>query len=236
MKRVLLALLVVPTLCLSVGAATFTASGDFSTSTNTAANRWSYWSTIDTNVTSYASNIALIGSYIASCGPGTSDCWVGASSNLVYRNNNATPDNFIGLSENAAGTLAFYSRLGIVNIRFLAPTTSTYDITGFFNGDSIDPISSTRALIVVNGDVSTALYDVTAVRAFNANEPFNFIRSLNAGDTVDFLVAVGSGIPQNSGSLGFNATISDGAAETPEPASFVLLGSGLALAALRRRR
>lgn len=236
MKRVLLALLLGAAMSLSASAATFSVFDDFSTSTNTATNRWSYWSTTNTSVTPYASNIALIGSYIAACGAGSSDCWNGPSNNLVYRNGNATPDNFGGLSENAAGTVAFYSRLGITNIRFLVPTTSTYDISGFFDGDSISPISSTRALIVVNGDVSTALYDVTAVRAFNANEPFNFVRSLTAGDTVDFLVAVGSGIPSNSGSLGFNVTISDGAAETPEPAGFVLLGGGLALAALRRRR
>jgi len=178
----------------------------------------------------------LNGIYFAGCGPGTSDCWAGPSNNLVYRNNNATPDNF-GASENAPGTLAFYPRLGIVNIRFLVPTTSNYDISGFFNGDALGTIASTRALVVVNGDVATALFDVTAVRAFDANESFNFVRSLSAGDTVDFLVAVGSGIASNSGSLGFNVTISDGAAaETPEPASFVLLGGGLALAALRRRR
>jgi hypothetical protein len=215
-------------------ATTFDPFIDFSTTTNLATNPWSFWSTTDTNVSNYNANISLMPEYIVACGPGTSDCWDDSTvGNLVYRNRNATVDDF-GSSQNAPGTLSFYPRLGVVDIRFLVPASANYNISGFFNGDALSPVS-TRAVIAVDGNVAGALFDLTSTRALNANDPFSFSSFLNAGDTVDFLVAVNASAG-NDGSTGFGVSITDNGNAVPEPGSAVTVTLALAGFLILRRR
>jgi PEP-CTERM motif-containing protein len=221
-------------------AAAFNAVTGFSLTTNTAANRWSYWGTPNTNVSTYAANVALLPVlFNGTCGVGTS-CWdeTIAANNLVLQN--VTGVDALGFPNSDArnNQLTYYNRTGVVDVRFLVPTTGSYSLSGFFEGSANAP-EATRDLIVVNSNVGSPLFNLgPALDPFGTVNNFSFASlSLSAGDIVDFLVAGTQTTPdQNSLATGFNATFTQGTSGVPEPGTIGIVASGLALIAWKRRK
>jgi hypothetical protein len=221
-------------------AGSFDAVSGFSLSTNTATNLWSYWATSNTSVDSYAANVSILPVlYNGSCGGGTS-CWDASSGvqNLVLQN--VTGSDFLFPNSDARNNqLTYYNRTGVVDIRFLVPTSGTYSLTGFFEGSANAP-EATSDLIVLNGNVGSPLFSLgPALLSFGAVSNFSFAGvSLNAGDSVDFLVAgTQTTADANSLATGFDATFTQGSSSAvPEPGTISIVAAGLALIAWSGRR
>lgn len=227
--------------CLTLGAASatsFDAVTNFSLTTNVASNIWSYWATPSTTISTYASNVALLPVlFDTTCGFGTS-CWDVTSgiNNLVLQNVTGADAFFTptpGTTDARNNQLAYFDRGGIVLVRFTAPSAGSYSVSGFFEGDTDSPVSSTE-FIDVNGNVGSPQLNATGVVAEGTTNHFNFVVSLSANNTIDFLIAGTPSSDYNSLATGFDATITP-ATGTPEPGSLLLVGVGL-LAGLARFR
>jgi PEP-CTERM motif len=205
------------------GATTYNAVTDFSLTTNTASNTWSYWYNTSTSVSTYQSGLALNPFlFDTTCGFGTS-CWdqTTGSDNLILQNITGS-DALFGGSTARNDQLTFYTRSGIELVRFTAPTAGLFSVSGFFEGSAASPEVSTQAIAVDGGLVSQS----TATVPFGTVNPFNFSESLAAGGTIDFFIA-GTSTTSNSLATGFDATISPGVTSVPEPATVMLLGGAL---------
>ena len=213
------------------------ATTDFSLTTNVASNTWSYWGSPNASVVNYFSNVTLLPVlFNGSCGFGTS-CWDASSGaqNLILQNVTGS-DGFFPNSDARTGQLTFYTRSGIVDVRFLAPTAGTYKVAGFFEG-SANVSESTAEAIAVNGDGTALVYSMTGAVPFGTTNNFSFSVALAAGGTIDFLVAGDSTTSDlNSLATGFDATITTGST-VPEPStlSFLLLAGTPLAASLRKR-
>jgi hypothetical protein len=223
----------------SLVAASFNTLTDFSLSTNTATNTFSYWGTTSTDVANYNSAISLLPNlFPASCGSGTT-CWdmTFSTDNLVLYNATGSDALFPNsLARNNQVTI--YDREGITLVRFLAAATGMYNVSGFFEGNSNSP-ESTQEVIAVDGNVATAPLDLTGALAFGSMNSFNFNVSLNSGDTLDFLVAgVTTTADRNSLATGLDATISTGGSVSgvPEPSAYILLACGLCVLGMLPRK
>jgi hypothetical protein len=229
-------LMIVFALSLSCGlAGPFDAVTGFSLTTNTAANTWSYYGGTNTSVSTFESTVSLLPMlFNGSCGSGTS-CWDTNSgpANLILQNVSGADAPFPN-SDALNNQLTFYTRSGIVDVRFLVPTTGVYSLTGFFEGSAISSESS-QEFIAVDGNVGSPLLSLTGALAFGATNPFSFgSLSLNAGDTVDFIVAgISTTADTNSLATGFDATFTTGGGSVPEPGTFALLAGGLIVLARR---
>jgi hypothetical protein len=109
---------------------------------------------------------------------------------------------------------------GTVDIKFTAPHTGSYSISGVFSG--IDTGENSPLLEVL--DDGTILWSGT-VSSWGATQSFNFLETLHTGDNITFLVGQGS-----SGSCvycnlstGLQADIT----ATPEPPTVFLFLGGL---------
>jgi len=219
-------------------AGTYNPFNDFS-ATNVSGNLWTYWSSNSTTVAGYSGSISLMGTLIAGCGGGAnSPCWDQTSgvANLLLQNASGADEPFPN-SVAPNGDLTYYTRSGIVLLRFTAPSTSSYSVSGFFQGAATVPESS-QDVIAVNQNVGGALLNSSGALAFGTQRTFSFSNvSLNAGDTLDFLVAgVSTTSGSNSIATAFSATITSGAATVPEPGTFGLTAACLGLAFLRLRK
>jgi hypothetical protein len=218
-------------------ATSYNAVTDFSLTTNVASNTWSYWGTTNTNVVNYFSNVTLLPVlFNTTCGFGTS-CWDASSgpANLILQNVTGS-DGFFANSDARNGQLTFYTRSGIVDVRFLAPTAGTYNVAGFFEG-SANTSETTTELIAVNGNATSPVFSMTAAVPFGSTNNFSFSVSLAAAGTIDFLVeGVSTTSDLNSLATGFDATITSGGT-VPEPStlSFLLLAGTPLAASLRKR-
>ena len=147
----------------------------------------------------------------------------------------------VGKNISASDPLTFYtnvlpknllfiqSLLGqVATVRFTAPTSSTYDVTGSFtridnsdgSGDGVDVGIVLGALSGVN-HLSTTYLDTAA---------FGGPVSLNAGDTLDFYVDALT-TTYNDGT-GFTVTLSS----VPEPATWGLMLAGFGMIGIAGRR
>ena len=107
-------------------------------------------------------------------------------------------------------------------VRFTAPTTATYVVTGEFMAiGNFSGVTSDSASITTSGPVSTTLYSTTSTTTpYN----FSFSQQLQVGQSLDFAVGLGPS-PGNQflyDSTGFNVTI----ASTPEPGMYAVLALG----------
>ena len=218
-------------------ATSYNAVTDFSLTTNVASNTWSYWGSPSNSIVNYFANVTLLPVlFNGSCGFGTS-CWDASSgpSNLILQNVTSS-DALFPNSDARNGQLTFYTRAGIVDVRFLAPTAGTYNVAGFFEG-SANVSETTAEAIAVNGNGTALVFSMTAAVPFGTTNSFSFSVPLAAGGTIDFLVAGDSTTPdQNSLATGFDATITSGST-VPEPSTLsLLLLVGTPLAASLRKR
>jgi hypothetical protein len=233
-------LLIVFALSLSCGfASSFDAVTGFSLTTNTAANTWSYYGGTSTAVSTFESTVSLLPVlFNTTCGGGTS-CWDTNSgpSNLILQNVTGASQSFPN-SDTLNNQLTYYTRSGIVDVRFLVPTTGTYSLTGFFEG-SATASESSQEFIAIDGNVGSPLLNLTGAVAFGATNVFSFASlSLNAGDTVDFIVA-GTSTTSDTNSLatGFDATFTQGSTSgVPEPGTVALIAGGLLILGYKGRK
>lgn len=218
-------------------AASYDAVTDFNLSSNVAGNTWSYWGSPSNSIVNYFSNVTLLPVlFNGTCGFGTS-CWDESTGiqNLILQNVTGS-DAFFPNSDARNGQLTFYTRAGIVDVRFLAPTAGTYNVAGFFEG-SANISETTAEAIAVNGNGTSLVFSMTAAVPFGTTNSFSFSVPLAAGGTIDFLVAGDSTTAdQNSLATGFDATITSSSA-VPEPSTLsLLLLAGAPLAASLRKR
>src|ERR1700730_15124698 len=119
-------------------ASPFDANSQFSLTTNTAANTWSYWGNTSSTVSTYTTGLTLLPVlFNTTCGFGTS-CWDATTTTNILVLQNATGADVLGFPNSDArnNQLTFYTRSGLTLVRFLVPTTGTYNLTGFFEGSA----------------------------------------------------------------------------------------------------
>jgi hypothetical protein len=122
-----------------------------------------------------------------------------------------------------AGQLGFSAYNGAdITLRFTAPMTSLYNISGSFYGQNQNTIDSLSDVYILKDGVS--IFN-GAVLGFGLDSAFNMNLTLDTGDYLDFTVDTGSGI-------GLSLDI----ATVPEPASLSLLAFGVLWITLLRRK
>jgi hypothetical protein len=116
-----------------------------------------------------------------------------------------------------------------VDVRFTAPATGAYSITGYFLG--VDTSERSHSVTIL--DNGTSIFTGT-IASYNQNDPFGLTETLAAGDTIDF-ESLTPGAFSNLGT-GLSATVATVSA-TPEPGTAALIpGAALMLYGLRRLR
>jgi hypothetical protein len=119
-------------------------------------------------------------------------------------------------------------------LRFIAPTTNVYSVTGtFFAMDSNH--HTTSGSVYAN---SVLELGPSAIGGFGSTVPINLSNlSLSAGQTIDFLVATASDASYLATGLSATITSPGGVTAAPEPATFGMIGlAALGLAAAKRLR
>jgi hypothetical protein len=207
--------------CLPARAISYDAAGDFSITNGNPNGVWSY-----------LVSGSLLTEEQASCN--------GVAGIACWQNGLGVP-NFAGILQNTTSSSIFVnSSVTIpagafdvdpesntnVTILWTAPSAGTWSYSGFFSG--LDATSSAHTTYVVL-DSSTTLWSIP-ISGPGSGSSFSGTEVLNAGDTLGFVVATGA-LFSNLGT-GFDATIT----MVPEPATFGLLGLGLAGIAVWRRR
>lgn len=203
-------------------AATYDATSDFQTSSNSFGNVWSYgYSSSSTSYSMILFDTVVNGNDWIMNGYnslGTPSIWQNTSGSPAY---GVSPGQ-ISLHPGPAA----YGDFTI--LRFTAPTSDHYTITGqFFAGDS----GSMNGSIVINGDIANPLqyFSSTTDTSFFAPLAFN----MTSGQTLDFVVG-------NNGNFYYGntpITASINTSAVPVPAAAWLLGSGLlGLVGVARRK
>ncbi len=224
MNRLVLSFLVLLASSTQLRAGVIAASAaDFSTASN-PNGQWGYGFSTSlgaftpyTSTGNFGGNANLPG-WFGILNPPFSEPW-------VIKNTSGSTQTVSGL-QLGAGELAFHpGQTGQFSIvRWTAPTADTYTINGFF--DARDRFNGTTVDIHVleNG---SSLFNMNLSGVLGTQKPFSFVRSLNAGDRIDFVVGFGTDNSFFNDSTGLSATISTPDTVVPEPSSVALLGMGL---------
>ena len=115
-----------------------------------------------------------------------------------------------------------------VEVRFTAPVTGEFRISGAFTGQ--DTVANGHPVqVLLDGSI---LFSGT-ISSYRQSDPFSLTQQLAAGSTLDFAVLTGStGCSYCFLSSGLSATITP----TPEPGSMALMAAGLAVLGWGRGR
>jgi hypothetical protein len=168
-------------------------------------------------------------------------CWNNGESPLSYAsislNTTGSPIAYNGTVTLPAGVFDLDPEsTGSVMVEWTAPSAGTYSISGFFSG--LDDVGNTHpAEIILNPDLLSSTTPFSATGGIVTGDMYSFSLSetLSAGEVVDFEVDTGSTDGEYLGTS-FDATISN-ISSTPEPSSFLLLGTGmLGVAFLMRKK
>lgn len=116
--------------------------------------------------------------------------------------------------------------------RWVAPTSGSYVISSLFTG--LDRYgTSTDVHVLLDG---TALFGAF-VDGYQVTQGYDATLALLAGDKLDFAVGYGDNYNYYNDTTGLDVTISNAVVATPEPASLILVTSGLlAVGGVARRR
>lgn len=160
--------------------------------------------------------------------------------------NEAIPNSMV-IAQNVTGSTFVSSTLaaptnnlwmdpesGSISVMFTAPSAGTYTIDGNFLG--IDMTGNSHPVSIL--DDGTVVWSGT-IATYGADDSFDFVETLNAGDTISFDVGTGStGCTYCFLSTGLNGTITEsGVAATPEPGTvgLTIIGLGFMLVLVKRR-
>ncbi len=157
--------------------------------------------------------------------PGIQCWWNGGSvpdSPTISKNVTGVPIRENGSVVLPPGELNMDPEADPVTLRWTAPDSGNWTITGFFSGlDAVSPAHTAEVILNSSGTLFA-----TTIDSPGEVSRFSFTLALNAGDLIDFDVEAANG-----GfflGTGFDATISNGpTAPTPEPATWGLLSLGL---------
>ncbi len=130
---------------------------------------------------------------------------------LNYASGVSQPPNMLNLTPSYSGKFSV--------VRWTAPTTGAFSVAGLFQG--IDTRNTTTDVhIRQNGTI--ALFDGN-INAFGDQAPFNLVRNLAAGETLDFAVGIGSNGTFYNDQTGLAVTITamDATGCTPPPSNMV---------------
>lgn len=163
-------------------------------------------------------------------------------------NNGGGPSGYSSVIWNGSGSTQSYATIvqpttlinldpqstGGTIVRFTAPWTDVYDVAGFFQAIDTNHHGTTGEIWVTN----TNSFPAASLGAYLSMQPFNLSGiSLNTGETVDFIVKSASDCCYLSTGLAATITsLTDGpVTPTPEPTTFVMLGTALLAAGGARR-
>lgn len=200
----------------------YDAHADFSIASNPAGT-WSYgWTpTLGGAFTLYDRNVDTLGN--ATLWNATAP----RSSLVPAAWNNPTNSSIQPAGLDPAQSAAFHpGESGEFSVfRFTVPSSGSYDISGAM---TVIDSGDTRGYVVING---AAIFDTGEMHQADGAHAFSLTATLASGDTVDFVVGLGTSNSYYNDSTMLSATLTD----VPEPASAVLLLGGLAALRLRRR-
>lgn len=124
-------------------------------------------------------------------------------------------------------------------VRFVVPTTGSYQLNSSFNMRSFAGTNSTDVHVLLNNNTVSQLYSGT-VSGFNDTDFFNSVLSLSAGDLLDFAVGPNGSVPGQSylgDTTQLTARLELRPQAVPVPATLLLLLLGLSvMGALRLRQ
>jgi hypothetical protein len=178
------------------------AVADFSASQN-PAGQWSYgYNTASTAFTPFTAHSNLYGPAIDSWGVAGGYCCpmvAGNNSGSTQSYSGAPsvihPADLLNLHPGNSGERAV--------VRWTAPSAMTVKIEGRFQG--LDNVGTTTDVAIVSG--VTTLWS-GAISGYGNQATFSVLRSVTAGETMDFRVGVGSNNNYNNDSTGLAVTIS----------------------------
>jgi hypothetical protein len=191
------------------GAAGFNAATDFSATQN-PNGAWSYgWSVSQGAAFNLATNAFTISGL---------DVWNGGGSEIdpaVFHNGTSSAITFGGTVTAPAGSLIIHPGPSGENaiVRWTAPTTGAYQITGEFVG--LDFAYPTTTDVAVRHGPSELFSGF--INSYDMPLPFSTVRSVLAGETIDFTVGYGSNASYTGDSTGLDVTISQEPGEEPTP-------------------
>ncbi len=159
----------------------------------------------------------------------------GTQPNSIVILQNVTGSAFVNLTvTDPTNTLYLDPQSGSVAVLFTAPSAGTYTIAGNFLG--IDSFENSHPVSIL--DNGLVVWSGT-IASYGADDSFNFVETLKAGDTISFDMGTGTGGSCTYCNLGtaLSGTVTEAdTTSTPEPGTVGLTIIGLAFVLTLRKR